>query len=103
LFTSKHFLLSLFFFASAILFSSCYLLRAYKFRNFELNSHEKLPSVSVQKGPATFVFANTTAKSDYARLKTYLDTMLVSTETAAFLVIRNDSILYENYLNGFSA
>jgi len=89
-------LLLLFF---SVQLSSCYLVKAYRVRNFKLTDHEKLPSVPVKPGSDKFSFKeNGTAP---AWLKQYLDTSLENSYTAAFLVIKNQSILYERYFNGF--
>lgn len=68
----------------------------------ELTDYQKLPSVSIHRGDKAFQFDDGTGQPQYHSLKTYLDSSLVSTHTAAFLVIRNDSIIYENYFNGFT-
>lgn len=85
----------------ACTFSSCYLLRAYKVRKFHLNDHQRLPSVPVRNttNEVSFVIAKGTG---YDSLKFHLDKELAGSLTAAFLVIRNDSIIYENYFNDFS-
>src|SRR5215211_5534398 len=83
-------------------FSSCYLLRAYKVRHFNLTDHTRLPSVSIAKSDSPFHFADATHNPVYEELRNYLDTNLPQSLTAAFLVIKNDSIVYERYFNGFS-
>jgi CubicO group peptidase (beta-lactamase class C family) len=85
-----------------ITFSSCYFFKAYKVRNFKLNDHERLPFVTVNKAAAPYRFAVDTSNANYIRIRNYLDTSLLNTYTAAFVVIKNDSIIYERYFNGFS-
>ena len=82
--------------------SSCYLIRAYKVRNFQLTDHERMPSVSIEKAEQPYCFTNGTEDEQYKELRNYLDTNLSRSFTAAFLVIKNDSIIYERYFNGFS-
>lgn len=82
--------------------SSCWLLRAYKLRHMNLTDYQKLPSVKIRKGNAPFQFIDGMKEPQYGVLKIYLDSSLSTTHTAAFLVIRNDSIIYENYFNGFT-
>ncbi len=82
-------------------FSSCYVFRAYKVRKFRLSDHERLPSVVIHKSETSSYFADATALPEFSDLKTFLDTNLLDSRTAAFLVIRNDSIIYEHYFNGF--
>ncbi|HEU4472043.1 MAG TPA: serine hydrolase [Flavisolibacter sp.] len=81
--------------------SSCYMLRAYKVRHFKLTDHQKLPSVPVSAAEQPFLFTEATAASSYSRLQNFLDSNLASSLTAAFLVIKNDSIIYERYFGGF--
>lgn len=82
--------------------SSCWMLRAYKVRKLQLTDHQKLPSVPVAKPAASFHFIQGKGNPS-TQWTAYLDTVLPHTETAAFLVVRNDSILYERYFNGFHA
>ena len=82
--------------------SSCWMARGYKVRNFNLTDHERIPFVTIQKSenPQPFPIAKDT--SAYIDIRNYLDTTLPFTYTAAFLVIKNDSIIYERYFNGFN-
>lgn len=82
--------------------SSCWLLRAYRIRHMHLTDYRKLPSVKIQKGNSVFQFTNGAGQLQYNYLKNYLDSSLSTTNTAAFLVIRNDSIIYEKYFDGFT-
>lgn len=68
----------------------------------KLTDYKKLPSVAIHKGDKTFQFIGGTGQPQYHSLKTYLDSGLASAHTAAFLVIRNDSIIYESYFDGFT-
>ena len=86
---------------SCFCFSSCWLMRAYSLRKMELTDYKKLPSVVIQKPEIAFQFSDGSKQEQYNSLKRYLDSSLQTTQTAAFLVIRNDSIIYENYFNGF--
>ncbi len=79
--------------------SSCYMFRAYKNRKLDLSSHEKLPFTDINKGKTFFSFAEGILEKERAMK---LDSVLQGTGTAAFLIIRNDSIVYENYFNGFN-
>jgi CubicO group peptidase (beta-lactamase class C family) len=67
-----------------------------------LTDYQKLPSVKIHKPRTSFQFIDGTKQSKYNELKHYLDSSLATTHTAAFLVIRNDSMIYENYLDGFT-
>lgn len=83
------------------LFSSCYIVRAYKNRKLTLRSHENLPSVAIKNGDNTFHFADATDHGQSRPWREELDKTLEGSSTAAFLVIRHDSILYEKYFDGF--
>ncbi|MGC4232931.1 MAG: serine hydrolase [Niabella sp.] len=85
----------------AVLLSSCYAVRAYKFRKFELKDLDKFRVHQVRKSNAPFRFFY--AHSTNAVLNAYLDTSLKNSGTYGFLVVRNDSILYERYFNGSNA
>ena len=75
--------------------SSCYVVKAYRFRKFELKDLGKFKAAPLQKSNQTFRFYH----SDETRfpLKSYLDSNLQNSLTYGFLVVRNDSILYEKY------
>lgn len=82
--------------------SSCWLIRAYRIRHMNLTDYQKLPSVTVHKGNYSFHFIDGVNQPQYYSLKNYLDSSLSASHTAAFLVIRNDSIIYEKYFGGFT-
>ena len=81
--------------------SSCWMIRAYRIRTLKLTDHKKLPSVIIRKPDTSFYFIDGTSQPGYTQLKNYLDSNLAGTQTAAFLVIRNDTIIYERYFDGF--
>jgi CubicO group peptidase (beta-lactamase class C family) len=83
------------------LFSSCYMVRAYKNRKLDLRSHNDLPSVPIRNGETAFHFTDATGLEQTKPWRTELDRGLEGSQTAAFLVIRHDSILYERYFDGF--
>lgn len=83
---------------AASLFPSCWMMRAYKVRKMRLTDHEKLASVTIHKSETPFHFIEATEKNQLANL---LDTVLPQSQTAAFLVIRHDSVIYERYFKGF--
>ena len=83
--------------ALVILFSlqGCYATRAYKYRKFELSSLDKLDATMLPASAEPYRFIPGLGGQE--RLRSYLDTNLEKSRTYAFLVIRNDSILYEKY------
>jgi CubicO group peptidase (beta-lactamase class C family) len=80
------------------LLSSCYIIRAYKNRKLNLQSHTKLPFVPISNGTDTFHFAE---QPITAQTISSLDTVFPGTQTAALLIIRNDSIIYEKYFDDY--
>jgi CubicO group peptidase (beta-lactamase class C family) len=84
-----------------MVFSSCWLTRAYRVRHMRLTDHRKLPSMPVRAGDTSFNFTEAADLPLYYSIKKRMDSILPSTGTAAFLIVRNDSILYEAYFNGF--
>jgi CubicO group peptidase (beta-lactamase class C family) len=74
------------------------MLRAFKVRKLQLTDHRRLPSVPISKSDHPFYFKKT---GNYKNIELFVDSLVLHTETAAFLVIRNDSLLYEKYFMGF--
>jgi CubicO group peptidase (beta-lactamase class C family) len=89
------------FLAFACLFSSCYMVRAYKFRKLKLTDHTKLDFEKVQASTNIFQYTNG-LQNNYNAATTWLDSNLNNTQTASFLVIKNDSVVYEKYFDGFN-
>jgi CubicO group peptidase (beta-lactamase class C family) len=79
----------------------CYIHRAYKYRNFELKDINKFDTALLPASTAPFYFKQG-SNSQYPKLKPTLDSILANTSTYAFLVIKNDSILYEKYFDGLN-
>jgi CubicO group peptidase (beta-lactamase class C family) len=81
--------------------SSCWLVRAYRLRRMHLTDYKKLPAVTIHKPENSYHFIEAAGQTAYADLEVQLDSSLSGTNTAAFLVIRNDSLIYEKYFNDF--
>ncbi|MEM6687172.1 MAG: serine hydrolase, partial [Bacteroidota bacterium] len=64
----------------------------------DVTDNEWQPSVAVEKGEEAFMFA---AKTDQD-LAIFLDAALDSSRTNAFMVIKNDTIIYEKYFNNYT-
>lgn len=82
---------------SCTIFSSCYVSRAYKNRKFDLKSLDNLESIKLPASNQPYLFAYGLNKNE--QLKTFLDTSLENTFTYSYLVIQNDSIVYEKYFH----
>jgi CubicO group peptidase (beta-lactamase class C family) len=87
-----------------------YLTRAIFWGESDYNDLEKFPARTIHKAPSTFRFDKLPADNPYASqieaiasdssngtLEDYLD----ASGTTAFLVIRDDKLLYERYFNGY--
>jgi CubicO group peptidase (beta-lactamase class C family) len=61
-----------------------------------------MPSVVIAKSNTPFPFIDATKAKEYEQFRAYLDTSLSQSLTAAFVVIKNDSLIYEHYFNGFN-
>lgn len=88
------------FLLACFVLSSCYVLRAYKYRDFDLKDVDKLHAVPLPASATPFHFSYDTLR--YPKLTASLDSNLQDTYTYAFLVIRNDSILYERYFGNIT-
>jgi len=84
-----------------ISFSSCYAIRAYKFRKLELMDHEKLPFLKIAATTTPFNYFENN-NNNYSGATSWLDSNLTNTYTAAFLVIKNDSVIYETYFDNYT-
>ena len=63
----------------------------------DITDNEWQPNVTVEKGANDFMFA---AKTDQ-ELASFLNENLEGTNTNAFMVIKNDTIIYEKYFNKY--
>lgn len=67
-----------------------------------LSDHEKLPSVVIHKPEKSISFIDAAQDPRYTPVKNLLDSIFVNSRSAAFLIIRHDSIIYERYAPGFT-
>lgn len=90
--------------------NSCHVGRFFAWNFADANDHKKFRNVEIQKGQGTFSFYESPSPSNLKlpdslsnyKDKTYpFQKALEKSGTVAFMVIRNDSILYENYLGKF--
>jgi CubicO group peptidase (beta-lactamase class C family) len=76
---------------------SCYVSRAYRNRNFRLTDLDKLESLPLLPSEKPFEFAYKLNRQK--AFSAFLDSNLYNTNTYSFLVIKNDSIVYEKYFD----
>ena len=81
-------------FSISILFSACYAWRGVRWYTADLEDVNIFDAVDIKKSTQVFEFKS--GKETESNNAYRLDTLLEGTNTVAFIVIRNDSILYEN-------
>ena len=80
-----------------ILCSGCTVIRSLRWWQPDLSDSNKFNYATILPAKQPFNFIQATEQKGYLRLKHYLDSMLVQTNTNAFLVIKNDSLIYEHF------
>lgn len=86
------------------LVSSCKISRFFWYNFSDITDYRIFPSRSVIPAGEPFRFAERTSSTSETfdpAFRRSLDSLLEATPTVAFLVIRNDSVLYERYLRGY--
>jgi hypothetical protein len=96
----KKMILFLMLFSISILFSACYAWRGVRWYTADLED-VNIFDADIKKSTQAFEFKS--GKETESNNAYQLDTLLEGTNTVAFIVIRNDSILYENYWEGYQA
>ena len=86
-----------------ILWSSCGPIRAVRWRQPDLNDSAKFNQSKIEHAETPFRFIPAMGQTRYQILNKYLDSMLMNTNTNAFLVIKNDSIIYERFAEKVNA
>jgi CubicO group peptidase (beta-lactamase class C family) len=81
-----------------VLCADCHLVRGFKYRKFDPKDATKIAALPIDKGEKGVFYYKKPQKSVNEPWVKYLDTSLLHSKTYAFLVIRNDSLLYEKYL-----
>ncbi len=87
-----------------------HVLRYFNWNYADLNDYKKFPKVEIRKGETTFQFLEPAkklsfdipAKFDPNNTWMSFNEFLDGNKTVAFLVVKNDSLIYENYFAGYS-
>jgi CubicO group peptidase (beta-lactamase class C family) len=93
---------------SSILLNSCYIGR-FIFWNFaDINDYKKFQKATIEKPETPFHFIDAVNKKNIDSItwngNTYeLSSFLKEKNSVSFLIIRNDSILYEQYFDGYDS
>lgn len=85
-----------------LLLAACVPLRSIRYLIPDSRDSAKFENVTIQKSVTPFHFRNNFPNKTYAKLKKHLDTSLMGTKTNVFLVIKNDSIIYQYLSEGTS-
>ena len=102
--------LCLFLIAGICLFSSCHVGRFFIYNFADIRDYKKFPKIDVKKQDKPFLFqakdeqdSVKTPKSISVKKRQYdFEGFLHKTKSVAFLVIRNDSLLYQYYGEGYT-
>lgn len=87
--------------AAILLFlAACVPLRSVKYLIPDLADSAKFENVTIQQSATPFYFKNNFPNNTYTTLKMHLDTSLKDSKTNVFLVIKNDSIIYQYLSEG---
>ncbi|KQB99934.1 hypothetical protein AQF98_15605 [Pedobacter sp. Hv1] len=86
--------------AVLLFLAACVPLRAVKYLIPDLGDSAKFENVTIEKSVTPFHFKYNYPNPTYASLKTQLDTSLKNSKTNVFLVIKNDSIIYQYLSEG---
>jgi CubicO group peptidase (beta-lactamase class C family) len=89
----------------SLLFNSCYVARFFYWNFADINDYKKFQYLEVKKPDVPFTFKKSIKGMNFDTLtyngKLYkFDDFFDKNKCVAFLIIRNDSILYEKYFNG---
>lgn len=85
--------------SAVCLLTSCYSLRAIKNGRPGVKVDKNAPAVAIQKAEMIFTFS----KNTDSHLQTYLDSSLIGSNSNSFIVVKNDTIIYEKYFNGYES
>ncbi len=94
---------------SLLQLSSCYVGRYFWLNFADLNDSKRFPALEIKKGDHTFHFKKAPKQTNFKIPEKYdqdqkfdnFDEFLKKKKTVSFIVIRNDTVLYENYFNGY--
>ncbi|WAC41094.1 serine hydrolase domain-containing protein [Pedobacter sp. SL55] len=80
--------------------SACVPIKAVRYLIPGLGDSAKFENVTIQKSTTPFYFKRNLGNQAYNSLKAHLDTSLIGTKTNVFLVIKNDSVIYQHLSEG---
>lgn len=88
-------------------FQSCYIGRTVIYNFADIKDYKKFPARTIETDRPPFVFPNASHQRPpkifaFGHTEISFEEFLKRNETVAFLIIKNDSIYYENYFFGYS-
>ncbi len=97
-------------FLLSLLLTSCHVARFFYYNFADMKDYKKFPSQAVSKAENTFHFFRSSANKDLdipsglneKHFRTF-EQMLDKEKTLSFLIIRNDSVVYENYFHNYDS
>jgi len=100
----------LFLVLSLVLLSSCHVARFFYYNFADMHDYKKFPSQKIDKPQTPFMFKEAIRQLDpdipqefnKNNYRTF-DQFLSKEKTLSFLIIRNDSVLYENYFHHYDS
>lgn len=92
---------NIFLLAAILLFlAACVPIKAVRYLIPDLGDSAKFENTTIQKSVKPFYFKSNLGNRTYDSLKTHLDSSLIGTKTNVFLIIKNDSIIYQYLSEG---
>lgn len=96
--------------ALSLLVSSCHIGRYFWWNFADINDYKKFYNLEINKGEETFYFGETGSNVVFKipgkftdnKEWTSFEEFLEKKKTVAFLVVKNDTIIYENYFAGYN-
>lgn len=86
--------------AILLFLAACVPIKAVRYLIPDLGDSAKFNNITIQKSTTPFYFKRNLGNKVYDSLKLHLDTSLIGTKTNVFLVIKNDSIIYQHLSEG---
>lgn len=80
-----------------LILTGCSPIRAIRWWQPDLSDSSKFSNAGIKPAKIPFSFYAQTDQAKHQQLKTYLDTFLNRSNTNAFLIIKNDTLVYERY------
>ena len=77
-------------------YTACVPLRSIKYLVPDASDSAKFNNLTIQKSSTPFYFKPYQVNPAYTALKNKIDSALIATKTSAFIVIKNDSIIYQH-------